>query len=96
MKVVDRSRNHMANLLSNSSSSKIPNLASEFRHCHTFRDVIISGLGTYRHFLMSVAAVLTCQNYFPLIRGLKARFHALRAIVSDIERYVARHIATYR
>jgi len=30
--IVDRCRNHLANVLSSSSSSKIPNLALEFRH----------------------------------------------------------------
>ena len=44
MLALDRSRNHVANLLSSSSSSKIPNLALEFRHCQSSRDVIISGL----------------------------------------------------
>ena len=39
--VVVRCRNHLATLLSSSSSSKIPNLSLEFRccqFCHSFRD----------------------------------------------------------
>jgi len=70
--VVDRCRNHFVNLLSSSSSSKIPNLAlefrrylSEFQRCNHFRF-----WGPYRYYRLSVAVVLTFQHYFPPIRGL--------------------------
>jgi len=59
---VGRCRNRLANLLSSSTSSKIPNLALEFRRylpefqrCNYFRF-----WGPYRYFRMSVAVVLTC------------------------------------
>jgi len=64
---VDRCRNHLSNLMSSSSSSRIPNLAlefrrylSEFQRCNYFRF-----WGTYRYFRLSFDVVLTSQNYFP-------------------------------
>jgi len=70
--VVDRCCNHLANVLSSSSSSKIPNLALEFRRylsqfqrCNYFRF-----WGPYGYFRLSVAVVLTCRRYFPHIHGL--------------------------
>jgi len=38
--------------------------------CHSSRDVIISGLGPYRHFRLSVTVVLTYQHYFKPVHGL--------------------------
>ena len=71
--VVHRCRNHLANLLSSSSSSKISNLTlefrrymSEFQRCNYFRF-----WGLYRYFRLSVAVLLTCQHYFPSIHGVK-------------------------
>ena len=69
--VVNGCRNHLAHLLSSSSSSKIPNLAlefrrylSEFQRCNYFR--------FWRPYLrLSVAVVVTCQHYFSPIHGLK-------------------------
>jgi len=43
--VVDRCRNHLANLLTSSLSSKIPNLALFDAICYSSRDVIISSIG---------------------------------------------------
>jgi len=99
--VVDRCRNHLADLLSSSSSSKIPNLAmefrrylSEFRRCNCFRL-----WRQYRYFRLSVAVVLTCWNYFPPIRGLTPQicrwsfncaFHSFRDIsigTSDFRKF---------
>jgi len=69
---MDRCRNHLANLLSSLTSSKIPNLALEFRRypsdfqrCNYFRF-----WRPCRYFRLSVAVVLSCRNYFPLLRGL--------------------------
>ena len=60
---VGRCRNHLANLLSSSSSSNIPNLALEFRRylpefqrCNYFWF-----WRPYRYFRLSVAVVLICQ-----------------------------------
>jgi len=71
--VVDRCRNHLANLLLSSSSSKITNLAlefcrylSEFQRCNYFWF-----WRPYRYFRLSVTVVLTCQHYFPPLHGLK-------------------------
>jgi len=68
--VVDRCRNHLANPLSSSSSSKITNLAlefrrylSEFQRCNYFR---FGG-----HIDINRSCILTCQHYFPHIHGLK-------------------------
>jgi len=87
--VVDRCRSYLANLLSSSTSSKIPNLAlefrrhlSEFQRCYYFRF-----WGPYRYFRLSSAVVLNCQHYFPpthalipLISGwnLNCTFHSFR------------------
>jgi len=89
--VVDRCSNHLANLLSSSTSSKILNLALEFRRyllefhrCNYFRF-----WRPYRYFRLSVTVVLTYRNYFPPIRGLipqicrwnfKCAFHSFRYI----------------
>jgi len=61
--LVDRCRNHLANLLSSSSSSKIPNLAlkfrrylSEFQRCNCFQF-----WEPYRYLRFSV--IVTCQHY---------------------------------
>jgi len=70
--VVDRWRNHLANLLSRWTSSKISNLALEFRrylpkfHRHNY----FRFWRSYRYDRLLVASVLTCQKYFPLIRGI--------------------------
>jgi len=63
---VGRCRNHLANLLLSSTSSKIPNFAlesrcyqSEFQICNYFRF-----WGPYRYFRLSMAVVLTCQHHF--------------------------------
>jgi len=51
------------------------------------RNVIISGLGPYRYFRLSVAVILTCQHYFLPIHGFtlqicrwnfKCTFHSFR------------------
>jgi len=62
---VGRRRNHLSNPLSSSTSSKIRNLAWEFRRylsqfqiCSYFRF-----WGPYQHFRLSVTIVLTCQHY---------------------------------
>ena len=91
--VVDRCRNHLANLLSSWTSSKIPNLAlefrrylsvSEFHRCNYFRF-----WRPYRYFRLSVAVVLIYRNYFPPVRGLvpqiccwnfNCTFHSFRDI----------------
>jgi len=66
-------RNQLANPLSNSSSSKIQNLATEFRrYLSEFqRYNYFRFWRLYRYFRLSVAVVLTCQHYFPPIYGLK-------------------------
>jgi len=70
--ILDRCRNQLANLLSSWTSSKISNLALEFRRyllefhrCNYFRF-----WRPYRYFRLSVAVVLIYQNYFPPTRGL--------------------------
>jgi len=70
--VVDRCRNHLTNLLSISTSSKIRNLALEFRRCLSqFQGCnYFRFWGPYQYFRLSVACVLTCQHYFPPIHGL--------------------------
>jgi len=65
--VVDRCRNHLANLLSSSSSWKIPNLALELRRYLFQRCNCLRFWGSYRYFRLSVATVLTCQHCFPPI-----------------------------
>jgi len=64
---------NLANLLSSWTSSKIPNLAlefrrylSEFQRCNyfLFQNVFWR---SYRYFRLLVAVVPTCQNYFPPI-----------------------------
>ena len=68
--VVDRCRNHLANLLSSSSSWKIPNLALELRRYLFQRCNCLRFWGSYRYFRLSVAVALCCQHYFTPIRGL--------------------------
>ena len=89
MLVVDRCRNHVANLLSSLSSSKISNLALEFRHCQSSRDVIISGLGDISIFPVVGRCCTHFQNYFPLIAlQLVSTTAVLRcAFASDSRRY---------
>jgi len=72
--VVSRCRNHLANILSSLSSSKIPNLAlefrrylSEFQRCNYFQF-----WEPYRYFRLSIAVVLTFQYYFqPMVLKLR-------------------------
>ena len=69
---VGRCRYHLANPLSSSTSSKIPNLAWEFRrHLSQFqrRNYFRFG-GLYRHFQSSVIVALTCEHYFTPVYGL--------------------------
>jgi len=70
--VVDRCNNHLANVLSSSSSSKIQNLALEFRrYLSEFqRRNYLRFWGPYWYFRMPVTVVLTCQYYFPIIHAL--------------------------
>ena len=74
--VVDHCRNHLANLLSSSTSSKIPKLALEFRcylskfqRCDYFRL-----WGPCRYLRLSFAVVLNCQHYFLPTHVLYPRF----------------------
>ena len=70
--VFDRCRYHLANLLSSLSSSKIPNMAFEFRCCLSefHRCNYFRFWWPHRYFRLSVTVVLTCRNYFPPIRGV--------------------------
>jgi len=59
---VGRCRNHLANLVLSSTSSKIPNLALGFRRylsVPTSRDAIISVFGPYWYFCLSVGRYYT-------------------------------------
>jgi len=69
--VVDRCRN-LANLLSSWTSSKISNLALEFRrHLSEFhRRNYFRFWRPYRCFRLSVVVVLTYRHYFPPIHSL--------------------------
>ena len=88
---VGRCRNHLANLLSSSTASKIPNLAWKHRRCHSSRDVIISGFGVISTF----PVVGHCCTYLPTLSYTSAwpytpdlsldvncAFHSLGGIIS--------------
>jgi len=69
---VARYRNHLANLLSSSTSSKIPNLALEFRRylSECERRNYFRFRGPYRYFRLSIPVIVTGQHYFTSIHGL--------------------------
>ena len=88
--IVGRCRNHLANLLSSWTSSKISNLAlefrrylSEFHRCNYFRF-----WRPYRYVRLSLVVVITCRNYFPprVVVGILT-FHSFRdTSISDFGR----------